>query len=105
MLVSLWHGCNPPAVAQGSRQPCLPPASRPACDATALHEAPPSCRPPPRLPGTISRRQREGEPPVNRDYLSSSIRYEEGEQGGKLMDEQGEAAAGALRLLGWTPQA
>ncbi len=26
---------------------------------------------------------------MNRDYLSSSIRYEEGEQGGKLMDEQG----------------
>ncbi|PRW50850.1 arginine N-methyltransferase 2 [Chlorella sorokiniana] len=48
------------------------------------------------LLGTISRREREGEPPVNRDYLSSSIRYEEGEAGGKLMDEQGEAV-----MMGW----
>ncbi|EFN56565.1 hypothetical protein CHLNCDRAFT_144236 [Chlorella variabilis] len=36
--------------------------------------------------GTISRREKKGAAP-NRDYLSSSIRYEDG----KLMDEQGEA--------------
>lgn len=34
--------------------------------------------------GTISRREKKGAAP-NRDYLSSSIRYEDG----KLMDEQG----------------
>jgi hypothetical protein len=37
--------------------------------------------------GPISRRERKGTPP-NRDYLSSSIRYEDG----KLIDEQGEHA-------------
>jgi hypothetical protein len=37
--------------------------------------------------GTISRRERRGAAP-NRDYLSSSIRYEDG----KLIDEQGEHA-------------
>jgi hypothetical protein len=34
--------------------------------------------------GTISRRERKGAAP-NRDYLSSSIRYDDG----KLVDEQG----------------
>ena len=47
------------------------------------------------LLGSIARRERSGAPPVNRDYLASAIRYEDG----RLMDKQGAGAPLALLLL------
>lgn len=47
--------------------------------------------------GTISRRGRKGTA-SNRDYLSSSIRYEDG----KLVDQQGMCVWGRFVRRGWS---